>query len=113
MFRSIIWLMLMLRISEDLREVRQAVLGEDADITNQTGDAACTESTSTEAKDENLVAGLVVVGDELVAFAHDLRQSFARDTQQLVRDTATRTDAPVVVNNLLDTIGADGLDGTG
>ena len=78
MSRSVVWVVLMLGISEDLGKVGQSFFGKDTDIPYKSSYASCAKSTSAEAEDKDLIARLVVVGDELIAFADDLGESFAR-----------------------------------
>ena len=78
MSRSVVWVVLMLGISEDLGKVGQSFFCKDTNISDKSSYTSCAESTSTEAEDKDLVARLVVVGDELIAFADDLGESFAR-----------------------------------
>ena len=78
MSRSVVWVVLMLGISEDLGKVGQSFFGKDTNISYESSYTSCAESTSTEAEDKDLVSRLVVVGDELIAFADDLGKSFAR-----------------------------------
>jgi hypothetical protein len=60
-----------LHVAEDLGEVGQAFFGQDADVVDQTCDAARCVGSSREAEDEDLVVGDVVAREELVACSYD------------------------------------------
>jgi hypothetical protein len=101
-------------ILEDLGQVAQAPLGQDADGINQTRDSSGGEGAPGEADEVDLVSGGIVVGDEGVGLAHRLVEALADSTHDdAVDHTTLGAHALVVVDNLLDAGAVLGEDGAG
>lgn len=71
----VVGIMLMLKVSEDLRKVWNAFPCENAYFSNDAGNASRCKCTSGKAVDENFVPGDIVCCNELVTFPYDFSET--------------------------------------
>ena len=67
----------MLDVFEDLGEGVDALLGEQADLAYEAGNAARGEGPAREAEQEDLIAGVVVIGEKRVALSDCVAKTVA------------------------------------
>lgn len=95
---------LILPILKDLEEELLPLRRQQPDIRDERRDSTRGVGAATEAKQEDLIAGLPVVAQEAVALADVQRDGVARRAaDEAVLDAAARTDARVVEDDLRGT----------
>ena len=99
--RDVVVVGFVLEVFKDRAEEGEALAGEEADLSDQTGDRSRGECAAAETDEEDLVAGSPIYGDEGVAFADICFEAKASCSAYGSADHASlRSDPCLVVDYL-------------